>query len=108
MWAAVSKSWNYSWIFIEKGVKINTDLTIDNILVLAFEEMKKNFKDQHFTFQVDGTPSHTSILTQDWCKHHFPKFWSKEMCPPALPDLNPMDFFLVWSMLEAKVSCYKC
>ena len=42
VWAAVSKSWNSPLIFVEKGFKINTDLKINNILVLAFEEMKKN------------------------------------------------------------------
>ena len=39
---------------------------------------------------------------QDWCKHHFPRFWSKEMWPPAFPDFNPMDFS-VWFLLKAKI-----
>ena len=40
VWASVFKSWNSSLIFVEKRVKINTDLKINNILVLAFEEIK--------------------------------------------------------------------
>lgn len=102
VWAAVSKSWKSPLIFVEQGVKINTDRYINDILVPAFEEMKKHFKDQPFTFQQDGAPSHTSRKTQDWCQRHFPRFWSKEMWPPASPDLNPMDFS-VWFLLEAKV-----
>ena len=77
--AAVSKSWNSPHGFVEKGVKINKDLKVNNTLVLAFEEMKKHFKDQHFTFQQDGAPSHTTIKTQDWCKRQVQIFWSKEM-----------------------------
>ena len=87
---------------MHQGVKINTNLYINNILVPAFEEIKKYFKYQPFTFQQDEAPSHTSIKTQDWCKRHFSRFWSKKMYPPASPDLNPMNCSM-WSVLKAKV-----
>ena len=102
VWATISKTWNSPLIFVKQGVKINSDRYINDILVPALEEMKKHFKDQPFTFQQDGAPSHTSRKTQDWCQHHFPRFWSKEMWPPSSPDLNPLDFS-VWSLLEVKV-----
>ena len=79
VWAAISKTWTSPLIFVEQGVKINSDHYINNILVPALEEMKKHFKDQPFTFQQDGAPTHTSRKTQDWCQRHFPRFWSKEM-----------------------------
>ena len=102
VWAAISKTWKSPLIFVEQGVKINSDRYINDILVPAHEEMKKHFKDQFFTFQQDGAPSHTSRKTQDWCQRHFSRFWSKEMWPPSSPDLNPLDFS-VWSLLEVKV-----
>ncbi|XP_076042036.1 uncharacterized protein LOC143025940 [Oratosquilla oratoria] len=101
VWAAISKTWKSPLIFVEQGVKINSDRYINDILVPALEEMKKHFKDHPFTFQQDGAPSHTSRKTQDWCSRQFSRFWSKEMWPPSSPDLNPMDF-CVWSLLEAK------
>ena len=79
-------------IFVDKGVKINIDLKINNILILAFEEMKKHFKDKNLPFQQREAPSHTSIKTQDWYKHHIPRFWSKKMWSHASPGLNPMNF----------------
>ena len=73
VWAAIYKSRKAPLIFVKQGVKINTDLYINNIFVPAFEEMEKHFNDQPFTIQQDGAKSHISIKTQDWCKCHFPK-----------------------------------
>ena len=67
--------------------------------------MKKHFRDEVFTFQQDGAPSHTANKTQTWCEHHFPRFWRKELWPPSSPNLNPLrplDFY-VWSILEKEV-----
>lgn len=101
VWAAVSKSWKSPLIFVKEGAKVNTNAYIDDILTPALCEMKKHFKNETFTFQQDGAPSHTSNRTQEWCRANFPKFWSKDLWPPSSPDLNPMDFS-VWSMLESE------
>ena len=101
VWAAISKTWKSPLIFVKPGVKINSDYYINEILVPASEEMKRHYKNDIFIFQQDGAPSHTSQKCQEWCKRGFPRFWSKEIWPPASPDLNPMDF-LVWSTLEQK------
>ena len=53
---------------------------------------------------MEQSPSLESIKTQDWCKRDFPRFWSKEMWPPASPDLNPMDFSVCFT-LKSNVSC---
>ena len=88
VWAAVSKTWKSPLIFVKEGVKVNTNVYIDEILTPALREMKKHFKNREFTFQQDGTPSHTSKKTQEWCQANFPKFWSKELWPTSSPDLN--------------------
>ena len=45
--------------------------------------------------------AHTAKMVQAWCKDNFKSFWSKKLCPPSSPDLNPMDFG-IWSILERK------
>ena len=54
-------------------------------------------------FTQDGAPSHTSNLTQQWCKDHFSHFVNKNEWPSASPNINSMDYF-IWSILESKVS----
>ena len=103
VWGAISKSWKSPLIFVKEGVKVNTDLYVNDILTPALASMKEKFKNKSFTFQQDGAPSHTSKKTQKWCEEHFPSFWTKDLWPPSSPDLNPMDF-CVWGILE-KEAC---
>jgi len=60
VWAAVSKSWKSPLILVGQRVKINADLYINDISVPVFQEMKKHFNDQPFTFQQDREPFHSS------------------------------------------------
>ena len=99
VWGAVSKSWRSPLIFVDQGAKINAKRYVDRNVKDLFG------KDTLWTFQQDGTTSHTANATQNWCRDHIPNFWSKEMWPPCSPDLNPMDFS-VWSILESK-ACKK-
>ena len=101
VWGAISKSWKSPLIFVKEGVKVNTDSYVNDILTPALASMKEKFKNKSFTFQQDGAPSHTSKKTQKWCEEHFHSFWTKDLWPPSLPDLNPMDF-CVWGILEKK------
>ena len=103
VWGAISKSWKSHLIFVKEGVKVNTDSYVNDILTPALASMKEKFKNKSFTFQQDGAPSHTSKKTQKWCEEHFPSFWTKDLWPPSLPNLNPMDF-CVWGILE-KEAC---
>ena len=82
---------------------MNAKSYIEGILTPALVEMKKHFRDEVFTFQQDGAPSHIANKTQTWCEHHSPRFWRKELWPLSSPDLNPLDF-CVWSILE-KEAC---
>ena len=79
VWAAISENWRSPLIFVKEGAKLNTNLHIQDILTLAHVEMKKHFKDDPFTFQQDGAPSHTANKTEDWCESHFPAFWRKKL-----------------------------
>ena len=106
VWAAVSKSWRFPLIFVDQSAKINAKCYVDDILKPMLEYAKNHFgKDTLWTFQQDGTTSHTTNVTQNWCRDHIPNFWSKEMWPSCSLDLNPM-YFLVWSILESK-ACKK-
>ena len=49
------KSWNSPLIFVKKAVKINANFKINNILVLLFQKMKKEFQISEFHLQ-DGAP----------------------------------------------------
>jgi hypothetical protein len=48
-----------------------------------------------YYLQQDGTPSHTSNITQEWLASKFgQKFLAKGTWPAWSPDLNPCDYFL--------------
>ncbi|KAG1667495.1 RWD domain-containing protein 4 [Nymphon striatum] len=70
----------------------------ENVLPWVTEAFGDNY-----VFTQDGAPSHTSNVTQQWCKSHFSGFWDKNAWPPSSPDANPMDF-AIWSILESDVS----
>ena len=53
-------------------------------------------------FPARFRPSHSSKLTQAWCKSNLPGFISSEEWPPFSPDLNPCDFWL-WGELQRRV-----
>ena len=64
VWAAVSKNWKYSPIFVKQGAKVNTNEFIDDLLALALRDMQEHIKNKRFTIQQEGAPSHTSNKTQ--------------------------------------------
>ena len=98
VWAAIPESWRSPLIFVKEGAKVNA-----SILTPVLVEMKKHFRDEIFTFQQDGAPSHTANKIQTWCDHHLPRFWRKELWLPSPPDLNHLDF-CIRSILE-KEAC---
>ena len=105
VWVVVSKMWKSPLIFIKQGMKLYTNVYVEDILIPASQAMQKHFGNKNFTFQQDSAPSHTSRKMQAWCRGNFPNFWSKEMWPPASPDMNSLNFN-IWSILEAQ-ACAK-
>jgi hypothetical protein len=99
VWASVSKTCKSPLIFVKEEAKVNASSYIEDIMIPVVAAAKQYFKEKVFTFKRDLVPSRTSKNTQEWCRTHYPRFWSKEMWPPALADLNPMDI-CVWSLLE--------
>ena len=55
-------------VFINAGVKINTEVYIGILKDEVFPWVKANFSTEHM------------------------KFWPKDLWPPRSPDLNPLDY----------------
>ena len=87
--------------FIDAGVKINQHVYLNMLKGKVAPWVKKVSENEGITFQQDGATSHTARLVQEWCKDNFKLFWSKELWPPSLPDLNTIDFGML-SILEQK------
>lgn len=101
VWGAVCKRGKLPLVFIEKGVKIDRNVYIRDILeAAALPGCQAIFGDEYYLFQQDGAPSHTANDTQRWCERNFCDFMPKNDWPPSSPDLNPLDFFVWGFMLE--------
>lgn len=102
VWAGVSCSGRTPLIFIEKGVKINSNNYITDILnAHMLPWSKTHYADQQWIFQQDSAPSHRAKITQGWCRENFPDFLTSAEWPPYSPDLNPLDYS-VWGLLQAE------
>ena len=49
VWAAVSKTWKLPLIFVKQGVKVNTNVYIDDILAPEYENVLQKWR---FYFQL--------------------------------------------------------
>lgn len=88
-------------VFIDTGVKINTEVYIGILKDRVLPWVKDNFsEDQYVVLQQDGAPCHTSNRTQHWLMDNL-KFWPKDLWPPSSPDLNPLDYS-IWAYVEAR------
>ena len=102
VWAAVASDGTKSpLVFIKEGVKVNSQVYLKMLEEQVLTWVTESFPGG-YVFTQDGAPSHTSNVTQQWCKSHFKGFWDKNMWPPSSPDINPMDF-AIWSILESDV-----
>lgn len=104
VWGAVSHKGKLPLIFIDRGVKINTEYYKTFVLESTLKpEAEKLFPNGDWTFQQDSAPAHGSNITQQWCRDNCPNFIAKNLWPPSSPDLNPLDYF-VWGTLQEKVN----
>lgn len=89
-------------VFVESGVKINTDVYIDILETHVKPWIDANYgSEQKYLYQQDGAPAHTAKKTQRWLIDNMADFWSKDMWPPSSPDANPLDFS-IWAFVEEK------
>ena len=103
VFAGIHSEGRTTLIFIPKGVKINADTYIKDILqsqVLPWSQ--KEFGNAKWTFHQDSAPSPRANKTHEWLRNNFPDFITSQEWPPYSPDLNPMDYS-VWAILEQKV-----
>lgn len=96
----VSKSGKTSVIFIDKNVKINSEVYQQHVLANLLYEIENI--DDTYCFQQDGAPSHTSRSTIRYLQENCPEFIEPELWPPNSPDLNPVDYS-IWGILESMV-----
>ena len=97
---AVSMLGKTNIIFVNLGVKINSDVYQTDILATILPEMETISDD--YTFQQDGAPSHTSRATIRYLQENCPDFIEPSCWPPNSPDLNPVDY-TIWGRLESMV-----
>lgn len=106
VWAAVCASGKSPLVFVGKGVKINKDNYIKDILEGALLPWtRSHFAGRPFVFQQDSAPAHKAKVTQAWCKNHLPAVITSKEWPVSSANLNPLDYS-VWSVLEDKVSAH--
>ena len=103
VWAGICATGKTPLVFIERGVKINSEVYQNMLADDVVPWAESQFGNRLWTFQQDGAPSHIAKATQDFCKEHFKDLISKDEWPPASPDLNPMDYS-VWGLLEQELA----
>src|ERR1700743_2633457 len=89
--------------FIPENVKVNTDFYVNDLLPKLIEDCK-SLLPNHFVFQQDGAPAHSSRLTQEWIEQHSPEFVRKDEWPPNSPDLNTLHYH-VWALCLSGTKC---
>lgn len=103
VWGGISRKGKLPLLFIDKGVKINQEYYISNVLENhLLVHAKEMYGEDYFCFQQDSAPAHKAKRTQAWCKENLPDFISSEEWPASSPDLNPLDY-CVWGYMLAKL-----
>lgn len=79
VWAAVASDGTKSpLVFIKEGVKVNSQVYLKMLEEHLLPWLTASFPDG-YVFTQDGAPSHTSNVTQQWCKAQLKGFWDKNM-----------------------------
>ena len=79
--------------------KVNSECYIKLLDKNLLPDCRTLYPDNDFIFQQDGSPSHTSRITQEHLGANTPEFIGKDDWPPQSPNLNPMDHH-VWDPSE--------
>lgn len=101
VWTGVSHHGKLPLVFVRKGVKINAEVYIAEILEPYMKNPPPSVTGgDEFIFQQDSAPAHFAKVTQEWCRQNLPDFIEYENWPACSPDLNPLDYY-VWSQLQS-------
>ena len=99
----VSRMGKTSVVFVEPGVKVNSEYYCDHVLREGLlPDIQARCNRHNWTLQQDGAPSHTARNTINFLHRENVTFIEPEMWPPNSPDLNPVDY-AVWGALQQKV-----
>ena len=93
-------------IFVEPGVKINSEYYRNNLLARDMLPVIREISGEFFILQQDSAPAHRARETIAFLKTKVPQFISPSEWPPNSPDLNPVDY-TVWGALEQRVYRHK-
>lgn len=103
VWGAISKRGKLPLKFIERGVKINAQYYLTEVLKNHLvNNAKILYGDEYYCFQQDSAPSHKAKVVQQYLSENVPDFLTVEDWPAASPDLNPLDF-TIWSYMLSKL-----
>ena len=94
--AVASDCSRFPLIFIEEGVKLNSQVCVKILeeVFLWIPEAFGNDYDYSYIFTQDSAPAQTSNFTQRWCTGHFSDFLDKRLWPPSSLDMNLIDFVI--------------
>lgn len=104
VWGGISKRGKLPLKFIERGVKINAEYYLKEVLenhMLPYANAL--FGDDYYCFQQDSAPSHKARSVQRFLEENTPDFLTVEDWPAASPDLNPLDY-TIWSYMLSKLN----
>lgn len=87
VWGAVSKKGRLPLKFVEKGIKIDTEYYLQEIMEGHVLKYAPKLFQEPWVYQQDSAPAHASKKTQTWCEGNLPNFIAKDLWPPASPNL---------------------
>lgn len=97
-------------IFVDRGLRVNSQIYRTDVLPQLVEGIKKIFTDNNdkgFTLQQDGAPAHFAAATMPVLQKLFRNdpdngFWNKGYWPASSADLSPIES--VWPLLQKHVA----
>lgn len=99
---AVSKMGCTGLIFVEPGVKVNSEYYCNVLLSQHLLPAIRQLVGDVFIFQQDSAPAHRARSTVEFLHQETPNFISPELWPPNSPDLNPVDY-KIWGCMQERV-----
>ena len=91
--------------FFKEYLSLNSDTYVELLLTVVKPWITRVANGRPYVWQQDSDPCHTSGKSKKWLLANFFHYTSLNVCPPNSPDLNPMDYY-VWFTVEKDTNCY--